>query len=87
MDLKTPLTTIDAARAWIKALSDAEMSFHFEDDPETIIKGLSGERLFTDEEVPHVRARVAELYGMDWSAVGHECPIGYLLEVEGHTWQ
>lgn len=83
VDLKTPLKTIDEAKAWIASLVAADMMFHFEDDPETIINGKKGTMLFTDEEAGHVRDRVEELYSFDWSTVGHECPIGYALEIEG----
>lgn len=83
VDLKTPLETIEAGKAWIESLVAADMMFHFEDDPETIIRGLNGPSLFTDEEAGHVRDRVEELYSFDWSTVGHECPIGYALEVMG----
>lgn len=81
----TPLATIDAAKAWISTLHDAEMMFHFEDSPETIIKGRTDEPLFTKREAKHVRQRIAELYSLDWSTVGHECPIGYALEVMRHA--
>lgn len=83
VDLKTPLTTVDAAKAWIESLVAADMMFHFEDDPETIVNGTKGTMLFTDDEAGDVRDRVEELYSMDWSTVGHECPIGYALEVMG----
>lgn len=29
-----------------------------------------------------VAARVAEMYAMDWSPAGTECPIGYAMKVE-----
>lgn len=77
----TPLTTVEAGKAWIESLHAADMMFHFEDSPETIISGATGGDLFTPEQCPLVRKRVAELYSMDWSTVGHECPIGYALEV------
>lgn len=85
VDLKTPLKTVEEGKAFIKALHDADAMFHFEDSPETIITGLSGDRLFSDEQARDVRARVDELYAMDWASVGHECPIGYALEVMGHV--
>lgn len=85
VDFKTPLKTVEEGKAFIKALHDADMMFHFEDSPETIITGLSGDRLFSDEQARDVRDRVDELYGMDWKSVGHECPIGYALEVMGHV--
>lgn len=73
VDFITPIKNIAAGKAWIEALDAAGMSFHFEDSPETIINGIKG--------VPLVRQRVSELYALDWSEAGHECPIGYALEV------
>jgi hypothetical protein len=80
-NLSAALRTIEDGKAFIEALHGADMMFHFEDSPETIIKGRSDEPLFTRTEAKQVRDRVAELYAMDWATVGHECPIGYALEV------
>lgn len=82
-DFATSLATIDEAKVFIKALVAAGMLFHFEDSPETIISGTTGKALFTRAEAKLVRQRVAELYAMDWPTVGHECPIGYALEIDG----
>ena len=81
MNFSTPITTIEEAKAFIENLNAADMLFHFEDSPETIISGKTGVELFTAEECPMVRVRVGELYDLDWSVSGHECPIGYALEV------
>ena len=88
-DFTTPLTTIDQAKAWIEALVAADMLFHFEDSPETIGNMVSGEwvDLFTKTEAKQVRKRVAELYAMDWSVVGEECPIGYALTITEPDWK
>lgn len=86
VDFVTPITGLADAKAWIEALESADMMFHFEDSPEEIINGKTGADLFTPEQCPLVRQRVAELYALDWSEAGHECPIGYALEVMGHVW-
>ncbi|QNN99796.1 hypothetical protein P67b_00037 [Ruegeria phage Tedan] len=75
--LSTPLTTRDEAAAFIGWLGDNHLSFHFDDSPETIINGPTGERIFTDEEVPWVNARVEEIFGFDWEEF--ECPFGFAL--------
>jgi len=81
MNFSTPINTIEEAKTFIENLHAADMMFHFEDSPENIISGATGGDLFTAEECPMVRARVGELYELDWSVAGHECPIGYALEV------
>jgi hypothetical protein len=81
VDFTTPITTLDQAKAWIAALYAADMMFHFEDSPDSIVKGATGEALFTADEAGAVSERVAELYALDWALAGHECPIGYALEV------
>lgn len=79
-----PLATIDEGKKFIEELHAADRMFHFEDSPESIIL-MGGERdgdqFFTHAECRDLRRRVSELYTMDWSTVGHECPIGYALEV------
>lgn len=82
-DFATPLKTVAAAKAWIKSLHDADLMFHFEDSPETIISGATGTDLFTKAESKLVRKRISELYSFDWGHYG--CPIGYALVVEGHV--
>lgn len=77
----TPLLTIDAAKAWIEAMDAAGMMFHFEDSPDSILKGGTDSPLFSEEESEDVAERVAELYELDWTVTGHECPIGYALQV------
>ena len=81
IDFSTPLRTIEQGKAWIAALQAADMMFHFEDSPETIISMATDAPLFTKADAKLVAMRVAELYAMDWATVGHECPIGYALEV------
>jgi hypothetical protein len=80
VDFNTALTTIEQGKAWIGALEAANMMFHFEDSPESIESGATGKPLFTKAEAEAVRARIDELYAMDWTVTGHECPIGYALE-------
>lgn len=65
---------------FIRSLQEADMMFHFEDSPETIINGLTGRRLFTDDQVPLVNARMEEVYSFDWA--DYECPIGYALSID-----
>lgn len=87
MNFSTPITTIDAAKTFIESLHAADMMFHFEDSPETIISGATGDMLFTGEEAEQVTERVAELYALDWSVVGEECPIGYALTIMEPGWR
>lgn len=74
-----------SAEAWIEALNAARMGFHFEDDPATIIwhEGPGGGPWSPSaEEIALLKEQVRRLYEVkDWGAF--ECPIGYLLAVEG----
>lgn len=79
-DFTTPLTTIVEAQAFIHDLMVNGKSFHFEDDPDTIINGQTGRMLFTEEEADLVRLRVNELYSFEWGV--YDCPIGYLLSID-----
>ena len=69
----TPIKTIQEAAAFIKALADTNLMFHFEDQPAEI------KYLFSAAEAVLLRRRVAELYSFDWSVYHTECPIGYYL--------
>lgn len=82
VDFKTPIRDLEQGKAWLKAMKDNHLTFHLEDDPASIVSIPSGERLFTDEQAADLRLRVDELYGMDWGQ--YDCPIGYILHLEGH---
>jgi hypothetical protein len=84
--LRRRITTLEEAKKWIEDLSALDLSFHFEDDPMTIVIGLSGVALFSDEEAVEVRRRQVELYALDWPEE-FQCPIGYLLKIEGHLYE
>lgn len=75
----TEITNIDEAKAFIQALHEGGMMFHFEDSPETIGNMVDGQwvRLFTDEEADDMAERVEELYALEWPE--HGCPIGFAL--------
>lgn len=75
-----PIVNIDRAKVFIAELIDKDLFFHLEDDPAEIINA-QGYDLFTKEEAAVVRERIKELYSFDWSIQGHECPIGFALEL------
>lgn len=75
---REPITSFEGAKAWIDALVAADLDFHFEDDPGTIINLANDIPIFLASDVPLIRERVATLYGYDWG--DHECPIGYQLD-------
>lgn len=62
--LRVPLRTKEEAEAFIRALHAANLLFHFDDSPDDIVETRTGARTFTDDEVPHVRARVNELFAL-----------------------
>lgn len=81
-----PIRTLEEAKKWLEDLVALDLSFHLEDDPFTIVIGISGVALFTDEEAVEIRKRQRELYLLDWP-MEFQCPIGYLLHLEGHTYE
>ncbi len=87
-DFRTPIRTLDDAKAWVERLHAADLMFHFEDSPETIGNHDSLGRwvyTFGPEECADLRLRLAELYALDWKPAGEECPIGYALTIMGHV--
>ena len=63
--LRTAINNATEAEAFIRALHALGLLFHFDDSPDTIeCRNKAGEyvRTFTDDEVPHVVARVDELF-------------------------
>ena len=80
--LKAPITNIDEAYAWIRGLAAADMMFHFDDSPDSIIMGRSDERLFSDADARVISARLNEVYNLyPWGQ--HLCPIGIALMHDG----
>ena len=82
-DFSRKILTINHGKRFIEALNAADLMFHFEDDPADVGNRVDGQwvRTFSDEEAKHLNKRLTELYNLNWKAVGHECPIGYALEV------
>lgn len=79
--LTSPIETLDDGRAWIRALIAADLLFHFEDSPESILAGVDGKPLFAPHDVPLIKRQIAALYRLEWP---DGCPIGYALEcIEG----
>lgn len=84
LNFAKPIKTLEQGKAFIRYLNDAEMMFHFEDDPADIITLSTGKPLFTAAEARLVAKRVADLYALDWPKE-YDCPIGYALHVMGHV--
>ena len=88
MDFTRKITNLDEGKAFVEELHRTGRMFHFEDSPDSIGHHDSIGRWvwsFTPEECSHLTLRVAELYELDWSPEGEECPIGYALTVMGHV--
>lgn len=79
-ELRVPITDRASGEAWIRSLKEADLDFHFEDDPASIIYMRTGEPIFASEDVPLIRVAVHELYQLDWGE--HDCPIGFLLSLD-----
>lgn len=83
--IDTTITTLAQGKAFIEELYREDALFHFEDDAAEIGNQVDGQWVdkFTAEQAEKLNKRVEELYELDWSEAGHECPIGYALEVMG----
>lgn len=75
--LARPIKDRADAESFIENICLHHMLWHFEDDPDDIVIGHSGELLFFESEWTDVRARVREMYALDWIIC--ECPIGFAL--------
>ncbi|MDH2328310.1 hypothetical protein QCN27_15700 [Cereibacter sp. SYSU M97828] len=76
--MKTPITTRAEGEVFLQSLHESGQLFHLEDDPASIIDG-DGNPLFTEIQVGQLRARIEELYDLDWGEL--ICPIGYIVQV------
>jgi hypothetical protein len=61
MNFTKPLTSQRDAQQFFRDLHAADLLFHPDDDPATIIN-QAGERIFTDAQCPLIAARIAETY-------------------------
>lgn len=90
MDYTRKITNLDEGKAFIEELHKTGNMFHFEDSPDSVGNQDELGRFvwsFTPEECGYLTLRVAELYDLDWSQAGQECPIGYALTVMGHVFE
>ena len=79
VDHSQPITSLEEGKAYLDRCIEAGLIWHLEDDPSEIINGKEGKPLFTEEEIPLVRARCDELYALpSWGE--HDCPIGYMWQ-------
>jgi hypothetical protein len=81
--LRAAVVDLDTGKAWLRALIDADLSFHLEDSADTIVAFKTDEPIFTPENAELVQERVAELYELDWGVF--DCPIGFMLAYECET--
>ena len=72
-----PLRTADEARAFVRALHDADMSFHCDDSAEDLVNLQTGESVFLPEDWPLVEARRREM-----NAMADFDPNAYLLALD-----
>lgn len=56
------IASLDEAKGFLTLLHSAGKLFHLEESPETIIKGGTEDRLFTDEEAELLEQRVDEVF-------------------------
>ncbi len=63
--MKTKITNLEEAHAFIKALHADGNLFHFDDYPEEILADNSSAMLFTLDECFHLNNRIAEVFQFD----------------------
>lgn len=84
-----PITCISDALKFIRHLIVTDKMFHFEDSPESILHIATGKPFFDKSQCGYLDQRVGEMYALDWSKFGTECPIGgyFLLEPLEHHYE
>lgn len=92
--MKTPIpnaiTSIEEAKAWLKALHSNNEEYHPEDDAHDIINGRTGQPLCTKEEADKLNALMGQIYAMltvsrDGDGVitlSPFDPCGYLIDLD-----
>jgi len=77
-----PITCISDALKFIRHLIVTDQMYHFEDDPANIIHKGTDKPFFDESQCWYLLKRVDEMYDLDWSKFGTECPLGgyFLLE-------
>lgn len=81
MKYDQPIESLEDAKAFIEELQRNDLMFHFEDSPADVIDHRTGKPTFKPAEAEKLEERLEELYEQDWESIGHECPIGYALQV------
>ena len=71
------INNLDDAKLFIEVLVTNELSFHFDDDAHDIVDLNDGKPTFSFEDANSINDRLDEMFGLDWSSEGCECPIGY----------
>jgi len=78
--LPNSISTIEEAKAFLKALYDNGESFHPDDDPADIIMDRTGTPLFSPSEATLVSERMAEVWEQ-FNKAG-QCPSGFILRLD-----
>jgi len=71
------INNLDEAKLFIEVLVTNELSFHFDDDAHDIVDLNDGKPTFSFDDANSINDRLEEMYNLDWSSEGCECPIGY----------
>ena len=73
------ISDLEGAKLFIEVLVTNELSFHFDDDAHDIID-CDGKETFSYDDANSINDRLDEMFDLDWSSEGCECPIGYELD-------
>jgi hypothetical protein len=73
---RAPIRNVYQAMKYIQFLIKTDQMFHFEDSPESIVSIATGEPSFPEFLWEDISNRVRDMYALDWSIMGTECPIG-----------
>lgn len=68
MILHADVTDLETAKNWLRGLVLIGCDFHADDDPGDVVNARG--QLFTEAEVPVVRARLADARAQDWGEFG-----------------
>ena len=74
------ISDLEGAKFFIEVLVTNELSFHFEEDAQNIIDLNDNKPTFSVDDANSINDRLDEMYNLDWSGEGCDCPIGYELD-------
>src|SRR5690554_2485164 len=75
---KHTLSTFEAGAEYIGALEEAGLLYHFDDDAADALRAHN----LSQDDIEAIEHNVRQLFDIDWTAGGYECPFDYVVGIE-----